>query len=71
MFKDLDPIAKGRYEKHLDETYDLFLSKVVEGRKIEYAHLKADIAGGRVWTGEDAKEMGLVDQLGKIICNLI
>jgi protease-4 len=64
-FRDLDENAKKRYEQNLDETYDLFLSKVVSGRQIEYHHLKNNIAGGRVWSGEDALELGLLDKLGR------
>ena len=70
-FKDLDSKARVRFEKHLDETYDLFLGKVVSGRQIEYKDLKENIAGGRVWSGEDALELGLVNQLGTHILFLI
>lgn len=47
----------------MEDTYKLFLSRVAEGRgkSTEEIH---EIAQGRVWTGVDAKERGLVDSLG-------
>lgn len=50
-------------EAWLDRVYDDFLGKVAEGRGLtrERAH---ELARGRVWTGADAHERGLVDELG-------
>jgi protease-4 len=45
------------------QTYDLFLDRVAAGRKLEKARVDA-VAQGRVWTGQDAHEQGLVDRLG-------
>ncbi len=45
--------------------YNLFLDHVAEFRKMEINDLKQH-CGGRVWTGKDAKELGLVDELGSI-----
>lgn len=52
-----------RINAWLDRIYDDFVGKVAEGRKLtrERAH---DLARGRVWTGADAREGGLVDELG-------
>lgn len=47
----------------VEEGYERFTSKAAEGRKMELAALKK-IAEGRVWSGAEAKELGLVDQLG-------
>lgn len=52
-----------RFNSWLDRIYDDFTSKVAEGRKLPKQKV-LDIAKGRVWTGEDAKERGLVDELG-------
>jgi len=49
----------------LDEVYRDFTGKVVDGRGIAADRLDA-IARGRVWTGETALELGLVDALGGI-----
>lgn len=43
--------------------YELFTSKAAEGRHMSLEALKA-VASGRVWTGSQAKEIGLVDVLG-------
>ena len=59
-------IERKRFEKLITEFYGKFLNKVVSGRNIdELDSLKLDsIAGGRVWTGEDAVQHNLVDELG-------
>jgi protease-4 len=43
--------------------YELFLDRVAEGRSLEPSQVHR-VARGRVWTGEQAVERGLVDQLG-------
>ncbi len=53
------------------EIYDQFLDRVVEGRhragkEITREELEKNLAGGRVWTGRQAKENGLVDELGTL-----
>ena len=54
-------------QKMLIETmYDHFLDLVQKSRSIQKAKLKNEIAGGRVWTGTQAYELGLVDGLGDI-----
>jgi len=47
----------------IDEGYETFTTKASEGRNMPLDKLR-NIAGGRVWTGEQAKENGLVDVLG-------
>jgi protease-4 len=46
-----------------DAVYADFTQKVATGRKLPLERVQ-DIARGRVWTGADAKERGLVDELG-------
>lgn len=46
-----------------DVIYDDFLHKVAAGRHLPLEQVKS-VAGGRVWTGADAKAHGLVDNLG-------
>ncbi|MGH8908035.1 MAG: signal peptide peptidase SppA [Egibacteraceae bacterium] len=50
-------------QRALDRTYDDFVGKVAAGRglPIERVH---EIAKGRIWSGADARELGLVDELG-------
>jgi len=47
----------------LRDGYDEFTGRVAEGRSLSAAEVET-IARGRVWTGEQALERGLVDQLG-------
>ncbi len=49
----------------LQQTYHEFVSKAAEGRKMTYNKLEA-LAQGRVYTGETAKKLGLVDELGTL-----
>jgi len=47
----------------VDRIYDVFLTKVAEGRKLSKPSVR-EIAQGRVWSGIRAKQIGLVDELG-------
>ena len=47
----------------VDDVYDDFLNKVSESRKLPKQKV-AEIAQGRVWSGTDAKKIGLVDDIG-------
>ncbi|MBN8561762.1 MAG: signal peptide peptidase SppA [Leptolyngbya sp. UWPOB_LEPTO1] len=50
-------------QKSVDRIYDQFLTKVSASRKLQKSKV-AEIAQGRVWSGIQAKQLGLVDQLG-------
>jgi protease-4 len=62
--ENFSPKEKQQVNAMLDNIYDAFLTRVSEGRKIPYDTLKNELAGGRVWTGSEALEIGLVDALG-------
>jgi protease-4 len=54
----------------IEDAYDQFLSKALEGRKkagkdMTRAQLEK-LAGGHIWTGRQAKENGLIDELGTL-----
>ncbi len=51
------------FNKGLDQIYEDFTAKVAAGRKMDVAKVR-EIAKGRVWTGADAKQRGLVDEFG-------
>ena len=51
------------YQKSVNRIYDLFLEKVAQSRNISKEKV-ASIAQGRVWSGEEAKNIGLVDSFG-------
>jgi protease-4 len=57
------PDEKRHFSNMLDETYRLFVSHVAEGRHLDPVAAEA-LARGRVWTGQQAKDRGLVDALG-------
>ncbi|MEZ4673624.1 MAG: signal peptide peptidase SppA [Caldilineaceae bacterium] len=54
---------RAKIEEGILYVYELFKTRVAEGRKVPYATLDA-IANGRVWTGTQALAHGLVDELG-------
>jgi protease-4 len=62
---DLDwtPEQLAKNEAFLDRVYEDFTEKVAAGRELPLEQVQ-EVARGRVWTGEDAKERGLVDELG-------
>jgi len=62
-FRPFTPSERARIEEQLHATYELFLSRVVEGRKSTRDKIDA-VAQGRVWTGHQALERGLVDEIG-------
>lgn len=55
--------GRARFRAYLDAFYALFLERVSEGRNLDVAQVHAS-AQGRVWTGEQALDRGLVDELG-------
>jgi protease IV len=50
-------------QQTIGQIYDQFLTKVSESRKLDKAKV-AEIAQGRVWSGIEAKKIGLVDEIG-------
>ncbi|HRD53611.1 MAG TPA: S49 family peptidase, partial [Flavobacteriales bacterium] len=61
--RPLNEAEKAMMQVWVDEFYDGFIARVAEGRKLTTAQVDS-IGQGRVWTGTDAKERGLVDELG-------
>jgi len=57
--------AQGRERMNamMDNVYESFITRVAEGRKLSPERVD-QIARGRVWTGESALKIGLVDELG-------
>lgn len=54
---------KALIQRGVERTYDLFLTRCADGRGMTKAEIDS-VGQGRVWTGEQALERGLVDQLG-------
>jgi protease-4 len=61
--EDYTPAEWSRFQAWLDRVYADFTGKVAEGRRIPKERV-LQIAKGRIWSGEDAKALGLVDELG-------
>jgi protease-4 len=61
--QDYTPAEWQRFESWLDRIYADFTNKTAEGRKLPLPKV-LEVAKGRIWTGEDAKNLGLVDELG-------
>ena len=55
---------KALIQRGVEQTYDLFLTRCADGRGMTKKLRSIRIGQGRVWTGEQALERGLVDQLG-------
>ncbi|MBW4620478.1 MAG: signal peptide peptidase SppA [Cyanosarcina radialis HA8281-LM2] len=51
------------YQKLVNQTYDQFLTKVAQSRKLSKQKVE-EIAQGRVWSGQQALKLGLVDEIG-------
>ena len=60
---DYTPAEWSRFQAWLDRVYVDFTSKVADGRKLPKEKV-LEIAKGRIWSGQDAKNLGLVDELG-------
>jgi protease-4 len=60
---DFTARARARLEAFLDETYKGFKDHVATGRHMTPQEVEA-VAKGRVWSGQDARRHGLVDELG-------
>ncbi len=59
----MSPGANARLQGLVEETYELFVARVAEGRGMSPKTVM-EVAQGRVWTGAQAYEVGLVDELG-------
>jgi len=63
LFEPMKDNFRSNVKEGIEETYRIFLDRVAQGRGITM--IQADsLAQGRVWSGVDAKRLGLVDELG-------
>lgn len=61
--RPLTGMEKAIWQKKTDKIYEGFTTKAAEGRKMPVEKLRS-VASGRVWSGTQAKEKGLVDVIG-------
>src|SRR2546421_714084 len=66
MFRETEKFndnERGKFREFLNNTYDDFITKVGKGRNKDKDYINS-IGQGRVWTGSQGKEKGLVDEYG-------
>lgn len=63
VMKPLTPYQTQLIQRDVDHIYDVFTSKVAAGRKMPQTRVDS-MGQGRVWSGEDAKALGLIDDFG-------
>jgi protease IV len=63
LTRPMTGIERQLMQNSIEEGYDIFISHVAEGRSMTKAQVDS-IGQGRVWSGENAKEIGLIDDFG-------
>ncbi|GAB6179296.1 hypothetical protein JCM14036_06150 [Desulfotomaculum defluvii] len=61
--KELSPAEREIFQALVNDTYEEFIKVVAEGRKMDPVKVRK-LADGRIYTGKQAKQLGLVDELG-------
>ena len=64
-FREMTPEEKMIIQEVIDNVHQQFIKAVAEGRKLDRMKV-TQIADGRILTGEQAKQLGLVDQIGNL-----
>lgn len=65
LTRPMNTLEKQKIQRYIENGYDLFVKRCADGRNMKPEALRK-IAEGRVWTGQKAVELGLVDTLGTI-----
>lgn len=65
LFEPIQENFKDQIQESIEDTYQTFLQRVSEGRNMTMAEVDS-VAQGRVWSGTEALEIGLVDELGNL-----
>ena len=65
IYRPLNETEQKLVQASVDRTYLQFRQRVSQGRKKDIAYIDS-IAQGRVWSGEDALRLGLVDKVGNL-----
>ncbi|MFK4785991.1 signal peptide peptidase SppA [Fusobacterium sp. MFO224] len=63
IYRKISPEMKNKIYNSSMSSYNEFLTKMSTSRKMKISDIEK-IAGGRVWLGSEAKEIGLVDEIG-------
>ena len=65
IFRPMTDEEEAMWQEIIDEVYEGFVGVVADGREMSIDEVKT-LADGRVYTGQQAKELGLVDELGNL-----
>jgi protease-4 len=65
IYRPMNDVEKQIVQKSIDRIYLQFKQRVANGRKKDINYIDS-IAQGRVWSGEDALRLGLVDRIGNL-----
>ena len=65
LFEPMQESFKNQVQESIEDTYQTFLQRVAEGRNMSMAQVDS-LAQGRVWSGTEALEIGLVDEMGNL-----
>ena len=65
FFEPMTDNFRNVVQEGVEQTYETFLERVAQGRNITVAQADS-MAQGRVWSGLDAKKLGLIDELGNL-----
>lgn len=65
LTRPFSPEEGALLQNYVNDGYDLFLKRCAEGRNMSVEEIDK-IGQGRVWTGDKAKELGLVDEVGDL-----
>ncbi len=68
MYNMTEPLSEyeiNYIQKSTNKAYDTFVSKAAEGRGMGVSEFEP-YASGRLWSGEEAQELGLVDRIGNL-----
>jgi protease-4 len=63
LYRPMTSLEREVMQVNIENTYDTFLTHIANGRKLEKKFID-EIGQGRVWSGENAKELGLIDEFG-------
>ncbi|WP_425147290.1 signal peptide peptidase SppA [Deinococcus sp.] len=68
MYSPARPFSDGQrqmIERSIEEVYQRFTKRVADGRKLSQARVN-ELGRGRIWSGQDALRLGLIDELGDL-----
>jgi protease-4 len=65
LFRPLTDEERAIFQRMIDEAYEQFVQVIAEGRKLDPARVR-EIGDGRIYTGLQARQLGLIDEFGDL-----